>query len=416
MTKLLIYRKQNKSKKQKNKNKKNIAKTVKLVNGRRVKRGGMPFSGLDIEEVEDEDDEEDGEGSGSEEEEARSAKEEEVAERTELSAAEWRNAMRARLPAMPPSWADDEEEEGEEVRRAKEEEGDGWTKVGKKISYELTEQEIAEREAEQEKIDEKKRNLRKEVLDQIKNDIESKAMDKGLNINLTIDSYKPELFDNTHYMISFDNKDIGFASRDDKKKSHLTISPLNSERYINGSHITLFIPKVWASNYALPMMHIYRDGQINFKWQKAHKGASMYPKPHYEINMKNHNIADKLYDILNREPLKLEPTGTWTGGHPNTVNLGVKCNKYGWHCAQVRDEDSFKQMIRNLKILLDAMDTTLQENNSKIKSLNSIQGGSKTRKKYRHFKNLKIKSTQKYNKNRKTHLTKRKKQKTVKKK
>jgi len=383
MTKLLIYRKQNKSKKQKNKNKKNIAKTVKLVNGRRVKRGGVLFSLLDIE------DEEEDSGKSEEEEE-----EEEVAEA---------------VPAASSAEAVPAASSAEAV-------GDGWTEVGKKQSHELTEQEIAARAAEQEKIDEKKRNLRKEVLDKIKNGIESKAKDKGLVINLKIDSYNPKLFGNTHYMISFDNKDIGFARRDDKKRSHLTISPFNSETYINGSHITLFIPKVWASNYPFPIMHIYRDGQINFKWQNAHNGASMYPKPHYKIDMKNPNIANKLYDILNREPLKLEPTGTWTGGHPNTVNLGVKCNQYGWHCAQVRDEDSFKQMIRNLKILLDAMDTTLQENNLQIKSLNSIQGGSKTRKKYRHFKNLKIKSTKKYNKNRKTHLTKRKKQKTVKKK
>jgi hypothetical protein len=397
MTKLLIYRKQNKSKKQKNKNKKKIAKTVKLVNGRRVKRGGMLFVNgrrvkrggmlftvLDIEgdNSEEEDSSSEEEDSSSEEEEARSAKQQREVE----------------------------------VLRRSDADGDGWTKVGKKISYELTEQEIAEREAEQEIIDEKKRNLRKEVLDKIKNGIESKAKDKGLTIKLTVDDYNPTLFGNTHYMISFDNKDIGFARRDDNKKSHLTISPFNSEKYINGSHITLFIPKVWASNYSFPIMHIYRDGQINFKWQNAHNGASMYPKPHYRIDMKNSNIANKLYDILNREPLKLEPTGTWTGGHPDTVNLGVKCNQYGWRCAQVRDENSFKQMIRNLKILLDAMDTTLQENNLQIKSLNSIQGGSKTRKKYRHFKNLKIKSTQKYNKNRKTHLTKRKKQKTVKKK
>lgn len=399
MTKLLIYRKQNKSKKQKNKNKKNIAKTVKLVNGRRVKRGGMPFTGLDIEE-----------GEKSEEESEEEESEEEEA--AELSADEWRKAMRARLPAMPPSWADDEEESLEE-----EAVGDGWTKVGQKQQQKLTEKEIEAAAAAQTKIDDKKRNLRKGVLDKIKNDIELKAREQGLNINLTVDSYSPQLFENTHYMISFDNNDIGFASRDDGKKSHLTISPNNSEKYINGSHITLFIPKVWASNYSLPIMHIYRDGQINFKWQKAHKGKSMYPKPHYNINMKNLDIVDKLYDILNEGPLELEPIGSWTGGYPNTVNLGVNCNQYGWRCAEVRDEISFRRMIENLKILLNAMDTVLETNNLKIlEILNPNQGGSKTRKKYRHFKNLKIKSTQKYNKNRKTHLTKRKKQKTVKKK
>ena len=248
----------------------------------------------------------------------------------------------------------------------------------------------------------KHNNDRKVLLNKIIHDIKDKAAINNLNINLTIKNYKPEIFGSC-FKINFDNNDIEFAKREDNFQAHLTISPNNQELNVQGSHITIYIPKSWASNYPKPTMHIYRDGTINFKWQNAHNNKSLYPKSSYRrIDLTDNNIAETLYNFLNENPLELEikDVSTTRTSHPNNVNLGVNCHQQGWECAEAnrRDENQFKEMIKKLQILLKAMNTVLQKYNNDILQLLPEKkiGGNKTRKKYKNLKKYKSKSIHKY--------------------
>ena len=137
-------------------------------------------------------------------------------------------------------------------------------------------------------------------------------------------------------------------------RPHVTIFP-NSQRNKGGCHITFPIPQTWSPKHTGGVMHIYRNGSINFNFGGKSKKISV-------------NIYDTTALTLIAKVLA-----------EANVNFGIG-GVVGAPTTRTREEA--ENMIINLQQLIRAIDTFLNNDPSTI-LWTPPGGGSKTRKRQR---------------------------------